>query len=412
MSTKLMSKQKEQEIANSVNKAAQLIADGTHPNDAIAKVAMDMGYNENIAKFMVNSYNVSKTLAQFETQSGEKRAEDFSVANTEAVISKMRASSPSEKKAALRPVREVKDYISVGVDADAFAAKYIHTKAASEADLPDYVLVDRLARLRDDVNSKIAQARADAATAKILASEQFFKVAEMLSNLPKGGFAKFESEILAKHGSVGKHILDDVFATRDFKALGHVRADKTASYVDDSSKEHVAFDRFVSLLKEAELAVKVSNDLSSAADNLAGDLSPINATRGLGAAMSSGTGAVTDFLNNSVLAPMTERQSKGPKVLDDVGVPVDLKNEFNDAGVSSVLSEILGEDDVLKNEDPAEVARIAKQQLEISPNLIQHPPILASAIRRALATRGDVDPFTAKQLFDFSRKNVNDHQGA
>lgn len=412
MSTKLMSKQKEQEIASSVNKAAQLIADGSHPNEAIAKVAMDMGYNENIAKYMVNSYNVSKTLAQFETQSGEKRAEDFTVANTESVISKMRASQPLEKKAALNPVREVKDYISVGVDAEAFAAKYIHKKEASEADLPDYVLVDRLVRLRDDINSKIAQARADAATAKIIASEQFYKVAEMLSRLPKGGFAKFESEILAKHGSVGKYILDDVFVTRDFKALGHSRADKTASYVDDSSAEHVEFSKFVSMLSDAQSATKVAADLGSAADNLAGDLSPVTATKGLGAAMSNSTGAVTDFLTNSVLAPMTERQTKGPKVLDDVNVPVDLKNEFNDAGVSSVLSEILGEDDVLKNEDPAEVARIAKQQLEISPNLIQHPPILASAIRRALATRGDVDPFTAKQLFDFSRKNVNDHQGA
>lgn len=405
MSLKPMSKQKEQEIASSVNKAAELVSAGTHPNDAIAKVAMDMGYNENIAKYMVNSYNVSKTLARFESESGEKRAEDFSVAKTETVIEKMRATKPAEKQAELPSTKSVKDYIYTGVDAEAFAEKYVSKKVASEADFPDYVLVDRLTKLRDDINCKVALANAEAATDKIVASEQFFKVAELLSIMPAGRFAQFESEAVAKYGKVASILLDSVFSTRDFKALGHTRSVKVASnYFDDTTAEHKEFSTLMSLMDKASESKKIAAEIGSTAENLAVDLSPLVAARGVGSTLTSGTDAVTDFLNKSVLDPMLEKQQGTPKTLDDVKVPLDLRHNFENSGVSGVLSEILGEDEVLKNEDPGEVARIAKQQLEISPDLVNHPAILASAIRRAMATHGDVDPFAAKQLWDFTDK--------
>lgn len=402
MNLKLMSKQKEQEIAQSVNKAAELAAAGTDPSEAIAKVAMDMGYNENIAKYMTNSYNVSKTLAQFEQFDGEKRAEDFSIAKTDKVLERMRSAVPTTKKASIQPSTNVKDYMAVDMSVADFSAKYITSKVASELDFPDYVLVDRLNKLRDDVNAKIALAHADAATAKIIASDRFFKLAEFLSNLPRGKFAEFEEEALAKHGNVAKIVLDDVFATRDFAALGHTRASKTAAFVDDTKPAHALLDSFLAKIAEAQDLQKVASDLDEAADGVAKDLSPITITKGFGANMTGAVDSLTGFLDKQVLAPISESEGKPDKKFQDVVADVDLKNEFQSAPLTSSLSEIFAEDEVLRNEDPAEVARIAKQQLEISPKLIEHPPILAAAIRRALATRGDVDPFSAKQLFDFT----------
>lgn len=402
MSLKLMSKQKEQEIAQAVNKAAELAAAGTDPSEAIAKVAMDMGYNENIAKYMTNSYNVSKTLAQFEQFDGEKRAEDFSIAKTDKVLERMKTAVPNIKKASINPSTNVRDYMEVAVDVAAFEKKYITQKVASELDFPDYVLVDRLNKLRDDIKCKITLAHANAATAKIVASDKFFKMAEFLSNLPRGKFAEFEEEALAKHGNVAKIVLDDVFATRDFKALGHTRASKTASFVDDTKPAHVMLDDFLAKIAEAQDLQKVASDLDEAAEGVSKDLSPIAVGKGFGSNISGAVDTVNGFLDKQVLGPISESEGKTDKKFDDVVADVDLKSEFKSAPLTSALSEIFAEDEVLKNEDPAEVARIAKQQLEISPRLIEHPPILAAAIRRALATRGDVDPFSAKQLFDFS----------
>lgn len=402
MNLKPMSKQKEQEIAQAVNKAAALAATGTDPSEAIAKVAMESGYNENIAKYMTNSYNVSKTLAQFENFDGEKRAEDFSIAKTDRVIEKMRSAIPSVKKAEISASRGIRNYNESEMAVADFEAKYITKKVASELDFPDYVLVDRLVKLRDDINCKIKLAHANLATAKIIASDSFFKMAEYLSRLPKGKFAEFEEEALAKYGNVAKIVMDDIFRTRDFPELGHVRAAKVASFVDDTKPSHVMLDDFLSKLAEVETLAKVAGDLDAAADGVSSDLSPMAITKGFGGNITGAADAAQGFLDKQVMGLITTNEAKPDKKFDEVLADVDLKNEFEAAPLSSALAEIFADDEVLKNEDPAEVARIAKQQLEISPTLIEHPPILAAAIRRALATRGDVDPFSAKQLFDFS----------
>jgi len=398
MSLKFMSKDKEAQIASAVEKSAELVADGLSPNDAIIKVAKDSGFNDNVGRLMVNAYNVSRTLANFETEKGEKRASEFPVADAEIVAKALVDQAPTKRAgASIAQLNGSTNYLELEPDVASFEEKYITKKVASNDDgSPDYILMERLLREKHAAEQMVEGLRSAKGQLEVRFSEKLYGLADTVRK--QANFAKFEADAVGLYGSPAQTICDSIYEAANLAQLGEKRASASSSYIDDTKPNMVAVGELIKLSQDY---VKAAGEL----DNSAGALLSF---KEIGSAASDLTGSALNFLKNDIVNPYVESKSKlKPRTFNELNLPVDLKNEFENARVSTVLSDILADDEVLSQEDPSEVARIAQQQLEINPQLISKPAVLASAVRRALASRGDIDLFTAKQLVDITRPNDN-----
>lgn len=98
MSISKLSKQAEQRLTEALEKVAGLVAEGTHPNDAIVKVASDAGIPAGHVNLMVTAFNTGRTETQRKIGGDifEKSAE-FDLADAEDILGRM---FPKEVKTA------------------------------------------------------------------------------------------------------------------------------------------------------------------------------------------------------------------------------------------------------------------------------------------------------------------------
>ena len=104
MAINRLSKQAEQRLTAALEKVASLVADGTHPDDAIVKIASEDGVPAGHVNLMVNAFNTGRTETQRKIGSDifEKAAE-FDIADAENILKRM---FPSEVKTAAALARE------------------------------------------------------------------------------------------------------------------------------------------------------------------------------------------------------------------------------------------------------------------------------------------------------------------
>ena len=388
------------QIDESIEKAAALANTGIHPNDAITKVAEEHGYGPDIGRLMARNFNVTKTLAHFEAfkDDYEKRASDFDVADAEVVASRLENSlkKKASKKASVPKTIGIQDHLNEStVDVDWFVNKYCNksSKVASSQEISLFEFEEYL-KHKTKVKEKIAFYKSEAGKAGVLAQETLAKIADLSRD------------------------------TKDFHTLEadvcHALGVKTASLIFDSVQNLVPFKEF--RLKRAEgpsniiqydKVVKLAEDLLGHLNrqqhyhNAYTELTKVAVIEdealpgfSIGRNVADATGQAVS-MSKSVFEDITGRmfpEKKEPAANPDLRLDRGLEKDLTGAKASLVLSDILSNDDVLSEEDPFVVSEIARKQLELNPNLLKYPAVLAGAIRRAVATRGDIDSHEGKQL--------------
>lgn len=104
MSINRLSKQAEQRLTTALEKVANLVAEGQHPDDAIVKVASEDGIPAGHVNLMVNAFNTGRTETQRKI-GGDifEKAAEFDLADAETILKRM---FPSEVKTAAELSRQ------------------------------------------------------------------------------------------------------------------------------------------------------------------------------------------------------------------------------------------------------------------------------------------------------------------
>lgn len=99
-----LSKQAEQRLTESLEKVAALVSEGSHPNEAIVKVATEAGIPAGHVNLMVNAFNTGRTETQRKIgQDILEKSADFDIADAQEILSKM---FPAEVKTASQTILE------------------------------------------------------------------------------------------------------------------------------------------------------------------------------------------------------------------------------------------------------------------------------------------------------------------
>lgn len=111
----ILPKHKEKELVNSMEQAIGLINAGTHPTDAIEKVARERQYMPEFIDRMAQGINRSLTVSFFRDNPHEKTA-TFPLADAVEVTRRIYADDPAQKTAALQ--LPTKDFSDLGFTED------------------------------------------------------------------------------------------------------------------------------------------------------------------------------------------------------------------------------------------------------------------------------------------------------
>jgi hypothetical protein len=85
-----LSKQAEHRLTESLEKVASLVSEGSHPNDAIVKVATEAGIPAGHVNLMVNAFNTGRTETQRKIgQDIFEKSAEFDIADAEEVLGRM-----------------------------------------------------------------------------------------------------------------------------------------------------------------------------------------------------------------------------------------------------------------------------------------------------------------------------------
>lgn len=403
---KLMDSNIRKQIDEAIEKAASLANSGMSPNDAITKVASENGYNPDIGRLMARNFNITKTLAHFDTFRGdyEKKASDFDVADAEVVASRLQKDLEKKavKKASVPKNVVTKDHLNGdSVDVNWFMNKYCtKTKVASEKinvfEFEEYL------RHKTKVQEKLASLKSKAGVANTKAQDYMSKLADLARNTLD--FHTVEADVSHALGEkIASMIFDSIEHLVPFEEFKLKRASGPSNVITYKQAVELA-ENLVSSLDEHEHFNRGYEELkkhASVTTHAVDEVIPGYAVgSGITDALQSTTHEISNLLDSAV---QEASKPKEVKTNPDLRIDKDVAGELGTAKASLILSDILSNDEVLSEEDPVLVSNIAKQQLELNPNLLKYPAVLAGAIRRAVATRGDIDSHEGKQLIHIHR---------
>ena len=407
---KLMSPETRREIDTAIENAIKLASSGMHPTDAIVKVAKENNYNSDIGRLMARNFNVTKTLAHFETfkTDSEKRASEFDVADAEDVAKQLdsHAKDSAVKAASVPKITSTNDYLNTGISPEEFAAKYITGSKKVASEEIDVFLFEEYLKEKTKLKEKLAMLKTKAGQAEVRAEILLSKLADYVRDV--NSFDAVEADVMDELGEkVAKHIFDSVESLVPFKELGYKRATASADIVKYPKVQKLAAE-LVTTMEEVDhyttgynkLAVDSSGDITLTSDM---DRSSAEGLL-MGSLLKDQISPALDkfYTQTSELLKVPEK-STSAVAPEDLRISKDLTSEVDTARASAIISDILSNDEVLSEEDPVLVAEMAKSQLELNPALRKYPALLASSIRRAIAARGDIDVQTARQLINLNK---------
>lgn len=106
-----LSKESERKITNALEKVAELIADGVHPDNALIKIAGEHGIPAGHIHLMVNAINIGRTNAQrLSRDNPDEKAAVFALADTHNVLKALYPDTVKTKNAAHMTTAVSDDY--------------------------------------------------------------------------------------------------------------------------------------------------------------------------------------------------------------------------------------------------------------------------------------------------------------
>lgn len=396
MSIEKMSKQQEAELVDSVMQAIKLANAGTHPNDAIVKVASDKKFNRHYVNRMVEAFNTSKSIKHRKEASGEAKAAAFDIADPEVIFKTLypeNVPAPAETKAAdWQPSgTDVEETRVFNLESAPVVAKRADVRSHGKADL-DMVVgrafddMHRQAQVVTGWQQKMADAR-EHLTSKICELAEYFR-----SNTHEP-FANVESAVLSFDKSA-KSLMDVVWDMAKRDKLGNDKRASVAAKVKYADRTpYVLVNDIFNLRREyAEATVKCA----SAATEL------LEFRKGLNDRLTMLT------KSGNVLAPMMlgmmlpKGTTEGMKAIDskpsleDI-TSVDFEAERKGIQAQMLLHDMMKHDEVLNKVAPQKILSAFNDISTVAPRAIESPMIMRGLLRKAVESESS-DPYEVANL--------------
>jgi hypothetical protein len=437
MSIEKLSKVDEERIVKAIESAIRDSNSGTHPTDAIHKVASLNKFNPQLIKRACEAFNVSRTLAHMKQASGVDRAENFPLADPAAILERMYPEKPmweSEKSAAFE------------LHSDALAAERTDftKKSYARNDLPTEWSLKPSAYDRDKEwadGKSIDKAKGLEKLANYADGEyraQFLKVAslaqeasEYFHTIGHSPFSEVEKRAVATFGSVGKTCMDMIYAVGKLKEKRAEEYPRRHMTFDEAKKPYGQIKRVIdeayTLFEQSEKAANARAEAASAAAR-----SPIKqAARRQNTKPSSLLGSLLasdeDAEESMAKSALDVEDLKGP-IISGVGSSVtsalglkpkgvetrmDAINDVFDptheaelqaAKTKTMLNDFVANDPILSAYEPHQVYGAYNHVAQFAPLASQHPALMRGVLHKVIQQEGVMEPFEAHQLSQIEKR--------
>jgi hypothetical protein len=455
---KLITPQQERLLSDSLVAAIKSANAGLAPDDALAKSASDHGLTPEFACRMVEAYNASKTVRHLQSTTGEKRAENFDLADRDVVLRKMYLSEP-EKQALAQPspLRFGKTYMVAPTN------MHVLEKAASSKNkiptmfsvkLQDQKLTKKnkpktpglheskalkMAGLRQQLSNMGQEIRMELRHAKDQAVKAACELESMLRIPGHVPFAELEQRVLSTYGEkLGKKAVDMIWSMTDFERFGEKRASHPGRLMVLGVGP--AYDAVRGLMSWLEKAAKVDQEMKEWQEKSkqVEKLLPEGAGQqpgGTGATFVSdpsmprrpATAPLVDeakALGEGAMPEATKQaaEEKSPgfsydpaKILTQITQkpePITVFDPQHESRLRAiraklVMNDMISNDPVLSAYAPESVMEAYNEIGRMAPGIATEPIIMRSLISRSLQTGGRMEPSEIKQLLDSEQAHRN-----
>lgn len=415
----LLDKAGEERVMRLLKEAKHDVGTGTHPSDAIYKVASANGVTPPFVQRMVESLNTALTLEHLKT-AGAAKGESFPIASAENIIGRMypdQVEAPNAKAASEyvpAAYNGFKEKTNFNVKAADFALPPLTTKKVEAYAQDPNIVYAKLASKKRGLDKQASDAGAfhKGRMADLLCGID--KVASYFSNTYHTPFAEVEERVVSKFGEDGKRMMDLLYAnTRNEKRAennGHQRVRAFPA----TQEPYVQIDALMKLAQlvvdsgsdvlEAELAARAFSKQhgmpvpfsalyekkAEAVDEIDAVLVPFEK-----AAIDPATLALVGGMNMMGLKEPSDNLRRTAAL--DASDPTH-ESELNSIKVKSMLNDLVSNDPVLSMHEPHEVFNAYNSLAGMSPQAAQQPALMRGALRRMLQQEGVMEPFEAHQM--------------
>lgn len=425
-----LSKKAEALLLEALEKVAEVVNAGEHPNDAIVKVAREKNIPSGHINLMVHAYNTGCTTKQRETgENTTEKAADFKIADANQILD---ALYPKVVKTSAELVRESAVSTEYAVPPTDFIRRYnkqLDKAAAVKVQLPEKTWTpaprDEHEAAKRVYSQKVAQKR-EYEEVRRKASEAYQKAAVAMqelenyfrspSALPFNTVLKTANAICGEFGVSVLNKLADVYPQFKKQAAVQQPVDMTNAahrhpftLIEKVADALTDYDQWRA--KQNELDPKPAAQKTAApvpvfgsilhnpaeeplelkkASALPTSVNPISVTRALGETMYQGAGSY-------IKSPQQMREEAFGEITDP-----DHERKLKNIRVQGVLADLVTNDPVISGYEPTDVANAFNELAEIAPNFMDNRATVQSLLRKRLES-GQLADFDIKQLVEMEK---------
>ena len=436
MAINRLSKQAEQRLTAALEKVASLVADGTHPDDAIVKIASEDGVPAGHVNLMVNAFNTGRTETQRKIGSDifEKAAE-FDIADAENILKRM---FPSEVKTAAALARET--VISEEYSLPPTWHRDIVKKATYNQTLPPLQTkaghtVTEAPKLSTDpafamkkaycqvqtLNKEVDNRRAEVANLQDVLISEITKLAEYFRKPGcepyvgvKGNITRLfgkkaealcsllenRNKKLVKQASSGS----EYFSLANFQIEPYSLIKGCLDTADKLVEKKAAFEKFEK--EAAEKAEQTILPFSQTIDPLKGysvldevEKRSFLSTKAIASSLGNAIGAANANIGKEIVDTEVFGKDKAyNKVLNSLQDP-NHHARLRNMQTSSMLTDLMSNDEIISGYEPEEVLNHYNEISQIAPRASGHEGIMRAMLRKRLeGGKSAIDTYDLSEL--------------
>ena len=370
---------KQQEILNSLNKIVHETKQGLTPNDAIVKVASEKGYSIPMLQRICEAFNKSKSIYKLGNTSQEKRADDYQLADADAVIG-----SIFQRAGQTEVPLQFGDLANI--DLKKTAADNMQ-KTASEQEDRESSPERSVDGLYGDMVKKEAQEKFALEQAEKTVREAYLKTeivindaVDCLRTKTDRELKKIAQQMVNKYGVKGNQLMNLCFAKMSKPGM---ELQKTAhTVIFDPEEPFVSLTKAINNMKEYQTALLHKEAMVKEAVGL----STLLNTLGMGALSK---GLVKDMPGTQEL--LSARKKPGTQEL----FSPEFLNRLSAFKAKNMLVDLYSEDEFINKHPMNEVTQAYNDIVAFFPGIFDSPkarPILQTLVKKRLAEGSSFDP--------------------
>jgi hypothetical protein len=438
MAINKLSKQAEQKLTEALEKVAELVADGQHPNEAIVKIASEEGIPAGHINLMVSAFNTGRTETQRKICDDVfEKAAEFDLADAEDILKQMypdsvktaaeiHTSSVIAEEYALPPTWHTARVKKASLLSELPPLQTRSGKVVTEvAPLPvdPMVAMKKAHASMKDTQREIENRRGEVSNLHDTLLSSITKLAEYFQRPGCEPFLSVKANMVRTFGkqastlfsileSKNKKLAKQASSDREYFSLVNFQQepynlvrgclDVAAKYLEKKS----AFEDFEKSAKaqmeerilpfgEVQNPHATHGVLESVEKRSFIDMPPL-----VKAYDEASKGIYKDIAGADVFDKATA-ENKALKSLNDPAHMAKLRN----MQTSALLTDLMANDEIISGYDPEEVIHHYNEISQIAPRAASQEGVVRAVLRKRLAGgQSAIDPFEVGQLLDMENK--------